>query len=100
MEIKRYISSQNKSLQRSRANQSREKQSHAYYGIAERKCQMVTCEVCKGNFDNGELTGGKCPDCIEEEKQRRIRQESFTKMINSQAYQLELRMEEMRNGRK
>lgn len=58
---------------------------------------MVTCKCCKGNFDNGELTGGICPECIEEEKQRQIRAESVYKMMNSQSYQMEMRLEDMRN---
>lgn len=57
---------------------------------------MVVCSVCGGNCDNGELTGGVCPECIEEERQRQIRQDSVIKMMNSQSYQMELRLEEMK----
>ena len=59
---------------------------------------MVVCEKCGGNCDNGELIGGTCPECIEEERQRQIRQDSVIKMMNSQSYQMELRLEEMRNA--
>lgn len=59
---------------------------------------MVVCEKCGGNCDNGELVGGVCPECTEEERQRRIRAESVIKMMRSQSYQMELRLEGMRNG--
>lgn len=59
---------------------------------------MVTCKVCGGNYDNGELVGGVCTDCIEEEQQRQIRASSVAKMMNSQSYQMELRLESMKNG--
>lgn len=51
---------------------------------------MVKCKVCGGNYDNGELTGGVCLECLEEERQRQIRAESVAKMLNSQSCQLEL----------
>ena len=54
---------------------------------------MVVCSVCGGNCDNGELVGGICLECIEEERQRRIRSESVIKMMHSQSYQMELRLE-------
>lgn len=60
---------------------------------------MVTCKVCGYNYDNGELVGGICTDCIEEEKQRQIRAESVLKMMNSQSYQMELRLGAMRSAR-
>lgn len=59
---------------------------------------MVVCGVCGGNCDNGELVGGVCLECLEEERQRQIRAASVAKMMNSQSYQMELRLEEMRNG--
>ena len=58
---------------------------------------MVVCSVCGGNCDNGELVGGICPECLEEERQQQIRQDSVIKMMNSQSYQMELRLEEMRS---
>lgn len=58
---------------------------------------MVVCEKCGGNCDNGELVGGICPECLEEERQRQIRQDSVIKIMHSQSYQMELRLEEMRN---
>lgn len=59
---------------------------------------MVVCIVCGGNFDNGELVGGVCPECIEEERRQQIRQDSVVKMMNSQSYQMEMRLEGMKNG--
>ena len=59
---------------------------------------MVVCEKCGGNCDNGELKGGVCPECIEEERRRRIRAESVIKMMHSQSYQMELRLEGMKNA--
>lgn len=59
---------------------------------------MIKCEKCGANCDNGELIGGICPECIEEERQRAIRAESVVKMMHSQSYQMELRLEEMRNA--
>ena len=60
--------------------------------------KMVICEKCGGNCDNGELVGGVCHECREEERQRQIRQDSVVKMMNSQSYQMELRLDGMKNG--
>lgn len=57
---------------------------------------MVKCRVCGGNCDNGELIGGVCYECLEEEQQRQIRADSVAKMIRSQSYQMELKLEEMK----
>lgn len=59
---------------------------------------MVRCERCGANCDNGELRGGICPECIEEDKQRQIRAESVCKMMNSESHQIKLRLEELRSG--
>lgn len=32
---------------------------------------MYTCKKCKANVDAGELVGGVCDDCREEEKNRK-----------------------------
>ena len=56
------------------------------------------CHVCHGMCDPGELIGGVCPECIEEERQRKIRSESVIKMMHSQSYQMELSLEGLRNG--
>ena len=60
--------------------------------------KMVICKVCGGHCDNGELVGGVCPECLEEEQQRQIRAESVIKMMHSQSYQMELRLEGMKNA--
>ena len=60
--------------------------------------KMVVCKICGGNCDNGELVGGVCPECLEEERQRQNRAESVIKMMHSQSYQMELRLEGMRNA--
>lgn len=56
---------------------------------------MVVCKVCGGNFDNGELVGGICQECAEEERQRQIRASAVAKMMNSQSYQMEMKLEEV-----
>lgn len=57
---------------------------------------MVVCRECGGNFDNGELVGGICAECLEMEEQRQIRAQSVIKMMHSQSYQMELRLEGLR----
>lgn len=51
---------------------------------------MVKCEICGGNCDNGELIGGVCLECLEEEKQRRMRADTVARMMNSRTEQLEM----------
>lgn len=59
---------------------------------------MVECEVCHGSCDNGELVGGKCSECIEAERQERIRADSVAKMMNGPSYQMEFGLEGVPNG--
>lgn len=59
---------------------------------------MVICKVCGGNCDNGEVVGGICLECLEEEQIRQIRAASVAKLVNSQSYQLELGLEGMINA--
>lgn len=54
---------------------------------------MVTCNRCGGNYDNGELIGGICLECMEEEQQEQLRASAAAKMMNSPSYQMELDME-------
>lgn len=42
---------------------------------------MYRCSKCDGHFDAGELHGGVCDDCREEEKQLEIRKEWHRKML-------------------
>lgn len=51
---------------------------------------MEKCKVCGGNCDNGELTGGVCPECREEERMRQIRADEMVRRMNSPCYQMEL----------
>lgn len=54
---------------------------------------MVTCERCGGNCDNGELIGGVCPECLEEEQQELIRSNAVIRIMSSPSYQMELELE-------
>ena len=56
---------------------------------------MVTCERCGGNYDNGELIGCVCTDCLEEERQEQIRASAVARIMNSPSYQMELNLEVM-----
>lgn len=60
---------------------------------------MVICKRCVGYCDNGELIGGICPECLEEEQQEQIREDTLIKIMNSPSYQMELELEDMNNGR-
>lgn len=53
------------------------------------------CKICHGTCDPGELIGGVCCECKEEEQQRQIRTSAVAKMMNSQWYQMKLRVEEI-----
>lgn len=54
------------------------------------------CKVCHGTCDPGELIGGVCRECADEEQQRQIRTSAVVKMMNSQYYQMGLRLEAMK----
>ena len=54
---------------------------------------MVICKRCGGNYDNGELIGGICLECLEEEQQEQIREDTLIKIMNSPSYQMELELE-------
>lgn len=54
---------------------------------------MVTCDRCGGNCDNGELVGGICLECMEEERQEQIRANTVIRIMNSPSYQMELELE-------
>lgn len=60
---------------------------------------MVPCRQCGGNCDNGELVGGVCLECLEEERQRQIRETAVARMLISPSYQMEMNLEEIENGR-
>ena len=42
---------------------------------------MEKCKVCGGNCDNGELIGGVCPECREEERMRQIRADEMVRRM-------------------
>lgn len=54
---------------------------------------MVQCKKFGGNCDNGELIGGICPECMEEERQEEIRANTVIGIMNSPSYQMELELE-------
>lgn len=56
---------------------------------------MVTCKICKGSFDNGELINGVfCRECIEEERLRQKRADDVTRIMKSPSVQMELNLED------
>lgn len=48
---------------------------------------MVTCRKCGGNCDPGEIVGGICIECMEQERQMQIRHEHAVRIITSPWYQ-------------
>ena len=56
---------------------------------------MVTCECCGGTYDNGELIGGKCLECLEEERQEQLRASNVARIMDSASYQMEFNLEVM-----
>lgn len=51
---------------------------------------MEVCRICKGNCDHGELVGGICPECREEERKRQEKTDTVARMMNSSFYQIKL----------
>lgn len=52
---------------------------------------MKVCNCCGGNCDSGEVIGGICLDCIEIENQKRARNDSLARMINTDPFQIEFK---------
>lgn len=46
--------------------------------------------ICHGRCDPGEMIGGICLECREEEEQRIVRRDNVVSMMNSPFKQLEL----------
>jgi len=44
---------------------------------------MIICRKCGANCDPGDIVGGQCLDCMEQERQMQIRQEHAFKIITS-----------------
>lgn len=59
---------------------------------------MVTCRKCGGNCDNGEVIGGVCLECREEERMELARETSMAGMLNGIAVQMEINFEEAGNA--
>ena len=59
---------------------------------------MVICRRCKANCDNGELIGGVCPDCLEEEKREQLRADAVVRIMNSPSYQMGLELTGCQKG--
>lgn len=55
---------------------------------------MLVCKRCGANCDNSDIVSGICLDCIEEEDQKRIRNEGLERMIKTNSGQLELKLED------
>lgn len=53
----------------------------------------MTCEVCGGNCDHGELVQGICPECLEVKEKERARAALLEEIEKSNFSQLELKLE-------
>ena len=51
---------------------------------------MLSCRICGCSCDPGDLIGGVCDDCREEEYQRQIRADEVKRIMQSKSYQMEL----------
>lgn len=57
---------------------------------------MITCNKCGANCDPGEIVGGQCLDCMEQERLMQARSEHAFRVMTSPFYQMNL-MEVMEN---
>lgn len=48
----------------------------------------IECPICHGRCDPGEMIGGVCLECREEERQRIVRRDNVVRMMNSPFKQL------------
>lgn len=51
---------------------------------------MYKCDVCGGNCDCGELIGGVCLECLENQKQEQLVNTHVARIINGPFYQMKL----------
>lgn len=51
---------------------------------------MITCNKCGANCDPGEIVGGQCLDCMEQERLMQARSEHAFKVMTSPYYQMNL----------
>lgn len=49
---------------------------------------MVSCRRCGCNCDPGDLKGGICEDCREEERQEEVRAQTVGNLVNGNFYQM------------
>lgn len=54
------------------------------------------CRWCHGRCDPGEMIGGVCLECREEERQQIIRKRSVAQIMSSPCYQMEMQLEAMK----
>lgn len=54
---------------------------------------MIRCEHCNCLCDPGDLIGGVCDDCREEELQKEEQKERMTKMFHAQYEQMKFHFE-------
>lgn len=60
---------------------------------------MIVCGKCGGNCDFRETIGGICLDCLKQEQQKLIRESRIIRIMNSPFNQMELNLEEIKNGK-
>lgn len=53
----------------------------------------IECPICHGRCDPGEMIGGICLECREEETQRIIRSNNVNRIMNSPFFQMEMRFD-------
>ena len=53
----------------------------------------IECPICHGRCDPGEMIGGVCLECREEERQQIIRRRSVAQIMSSPCYQMEMQLE-------
>ncbi|WP_337539254.1 hypothetical protein [Suilimivivens sp.] len=56
----------------------------------------IECPSCHGRCDPGEMIGGVCLECREEERQQIIRKRSVAQIMSSPCYQMEMQLEAMK----
>ena len=57
------------------------------------------CSVCGGNCDPGELVGGICVECLEEQRVAIVMQNKVFSLLNAPWEQMELDFGGMNSGR-
>lgn len=47
------------------------------------------CDICHGNCDAGELVGGVCPECMEEQTRQMLTRDKVRRLVIAPYEQLE-----------